>query len=242
MVYKKYGHMAFDNMVIIDSFIDDLFQTKKFETWGLKKPEVKNRLMKSRPKTYQEVCNLIYTCYSNKEVIGDKNNYYVSELNELNNAFPNSKYVAIVRDGRDVACSYKEIQRKEIKSNYAPQLPSSMSDIAKQWTENNNLIMAQVSKEGVIIRYEDLISNPSKQLALLCDYLDLPSESGMLEYYLNKGGSEPEEFLQWKSKTTQPISSNSIKRYKAELSNSEINDFNHYAASLLTRFGYLDND
>lgn len=239
-LYKKYAHVDFDNIKVIDNFIDNLFRTRKFETWNLNKNKVRNKLKKRRPRTYQETCNLVYTCYSNKEIIGDKNNYYVSMLNKLNYVFPNSKYVAIVRDGRDVACSYKEIQKKMINSDYAPKLPSHISDIANQWNKNNALIMTQIEKEGVLIRYEDLVSNPSKQLKLICNYLDVAFEPDMLNFYLNKQGAEPNEFLPWKYKTTQPISSESIKRYKVELSPREINEFNNYSAPLLSRLGYLD--
>ena len=55
--------------------------------------------------------------------------------------FPNAYFIHIIRDGRNVACSYRDINRKKISDPYAPKLPDNIIDIAKEWNNNINILL-----------------------------------------------------------------------------------------------------
>jgi len=47
--------------------------------------------------------------YKNAIYLGDKNNYYINYLDTILDIYPNAKYLAIIKEGRDIASSYKNL-------------------------------------------------------------------------------------------------------------------------------------
>ncbi len=244
-LYDKYGSCNFiNNSILAESFIEDLLKTRKIETWRLTKSDLLRKVELSKPESYQDICACVYSCYGENagkvnQIFGDKNNYYISELDLLKQVFPKSKYICIVRDGRDVACSYNELNGKTIISLYAPKLPKSIIDIASDWDRNNRIVFDEIKNGALLVRYEDLVQDPQSQLTRVCNYLGLEYEVSMLDFYKLKGSAEPDEFLQWKEKTAHSVSKDSIKRYLNELSKEEILQFESEAFFSLAKFGYL---
>ena len=86
----------------------------------------------------------------------DKNNYYLNFLEEISSAIPNAKYIHLVRDVRDVANSYLEIEKKNLKGKYVPNLETSAEEIAGKWIENNERLLNFLDdKPNLVVRYED---------------------------------------------------------------------------------------
>ncbi|WXG52261.1 MAG: sulfotransferase [Candidatus Sedimenticola sp. (ex Thyasira tokunagai)] len=111
---------------------------QKIDTWNLCKHDVSKKIYSLQPENYAELCAAIYSAYADKagkgyEYWGDKNNYYLNHLNELINVYPNAKFLHIVRDGRDIACSYREVMTNKSTSPYAPELETQIQDIAHIW-------------------------------------------------------------------------------------------------------------
>jgi hypothetical protein len=245
-LYERFRNADFLSLETLESFIVELSKAKKFETWHLSVSELNEFIISQHPRTYQDVVWLIYQFYSLKhrgrvtQLIGDKNNFYIHYLNELEQFSPNSKRVCIVRDGRDVACSYKNLSQKKIDSTYAPNLASDIEKIASEWVENNTLIKNEVANGAHLIRYEDLLLNPVSELSKVCEFLGLEFDPAMLDYYQTeaKQQSEPTEFLQWKSKILEKPDTQNIGKFKSILSKQEISVFDEVAQHLLDEFGY----
>lgn len=87
------------------------------------------------------------------------------------------------------------------------------------------------------MRYEDLISDPSKQLKNICNYLNVQYSNKMLEFY--KNNDEPSDFLDWKKNTLNPVNKDNQKKYLKILEESEVKEFNSVAKEMLTQFNYL---
>ena len=81
----KYQSWSIDNCfddVMIESFVNDLLASKKFDTWGLNEALISSLITKLRPRTYAQLCMCIYKAYAESKggvfkYWGDKNNYYV---------------------------------------------------------------------------------------------------------------------------------------------------------------------
>jgi hypothetical protein len=159
--------------------------------------------------------------------------------------FPGAKFIHLVRDGRTVACSYKNLSRRKIVSKFAPKLPSDIEAIASEWHRNLSTItgsFARINYEKVMeVRFEDLILNPVEKLTQVCKFIGIDFEEQMLNYYslTEKDGLEPEEFLQWKGKNKQPLLKEEVDRYKRELSPEEITVFESIGRSFLETYHYL---
>jgi hypothetical protein len=207
-------------------------------------------VQEKRPVSYSEAVSAVYEMYGlshsrSFKRWGDKNNFYINYIPVLNNMYPESQFVHIIRDGRDVACSYINLNKKPTNSKYTPKLPDTIEEIARQWQKNINTIndaISRFSKRRVYeIRYEDLISNPENSLKSLCNFLNEEYDPEMLNYHLNnvKHELEPKEFLQWKENTLKPLLLTGSKKYKIQLGSKEIEAFENLAREALQRYDYL---
>ena len=147
-----------------------------------------------------------------------------------------------MRDGRDVACSYKELNNKKIESIYTPKLKNSTKDIALEWSNNVLSIkntLTSLNANSLTIKYEALINNTIEVIRSICYFLEVEYSEQMLYYYKNKKDHEPVNFLQWKEKTLLAPTNQSIGRYQHDLSKNELKVFNTYAMKGLIEFEYI---
>ena len=239
---EKYQNMTTYNNSVYLEFAKDVFKSKKFETWGITKNDVLETLISQQPNNYVGLVNSVYFSYSRfkkkkSSLFGDKNNYYISCLESLKSNFPDSKMLFIMRDGRDVACSYREVNLKCIQSVYKPKLPKTISDIANEWSLNSKQILKFQTLNSLTVRYEDIVQEPKIYLNKICKFLDVDYSEQMLLFY--KNNDEPEDFIQWKEKTQKNLDARSVGRYVKELTIEEQETFLKFAGSMLKRFSYI---
>jgi len=212
---------------------------------------LREKIIFTSPDSYAKLCELVYISYAeenNKDSIiswGDKNNYYIHYLDLINDYFPDAKFIHIIRDGRDVACSYFDLNKLSNDLIYKPNLSNDLTDIAKEWTSNNTKILNFFKHLNSInylsIRFEELVLNSTSSLKKLSSFLKIPFNEEMLNYHNNnrKNIIEPKETLAWKKKTLEKPDSSVIGRYKKRLSEKELNKFESIASNILNEFRYL---
>lgn len=251
---KKYANVTPEKLgssEILDSILDDILSSRKIETWNLNKERLLSFILKERPQNYSELGSLIYFFHANERgkdslVWGDKNNYYIHHLNEIKAIFPRAKYIHLVRDGRDVGCSYRNLSKIKSDSAYFPNLPSSVEEIASEWKDNNEKIRVYLNnlrpQDHLLVRYEDLILSLDEVCERICNFLNVPFSPLMLEYdRLNREqGLEPGSTLDWKMKTLQKPDKSRIAQYKEQLTREEQNDFERIAGEELANYGYVE--
>ncbi len=234
----------------VNQFIFDLSRCRKIETWELDFQRLSIEIIKKEPANYSKLIDLVYRSYGQSqnqsqsiERWGDKNNYYINHIPLMIQLFPNAQFVLIIRDGRDVSCSYKELAKKKLRGVYKPVLPTDISEIAREWLSNNenslNVLSGLEEKQFYTVRYEDLVTEADSAVKSICKFLNLDFERMMLNHYSSRKALEPKMFLKWKERLVQPIDQQSVGRYLKDLTPSEIDDFNKIAKSLLKKFGYL---
>lgn len=246
--HKKHQFTGFSKLAV-ESFVKDLPSARKIETWNLDYLRLLDYLLAAEPDSYSEMAGAVYEFYGH--ALGrtflrwrDKNNHYLQDIDTIWELYPSAQFVHIVRDGRDVACSYRALQRSNIASKYAPQLPYDIKDIAVEWSANIRRIRGSFDKIGwnnvYEIRYEDLVSRPSVELGKLCDFLEEPYDAGMERYFVRNRleQQEPVEFLQWKEKTTAGPTTSEIGKFKNELTPEMIKEFEEISAPILDLYSY----
>ena len=228
----------------ISEFVRDILSSKKIEDWELQYDSLITLINKNKPSNYADICSLVYYLYGrnhNKKdfIIGDKNNYYISHTETINTIYPNAKYVHLIRDGRDVACSYIKVGELKTQSKYKPILPTDIDKIAKEWSSNIKMIDKFIKKvPSIKIRYEDLILFPETTLKTITQFLSIDYSNKMLNFYLDKNNDEPTSTIDWKLKTKQPIDKTNLDKYKQILTKEEISIFKSIAGSILKQNGY----
>lgn len=234
-LYDKYK----DQECGVSNYIIDMTRCKKMELWNIDRNKLFRYLLESNPKNYADLINDIYIFYGRDKkdftIWGDKNNFYIDYIDQIKEVFPKARFIHLVRDGRDVACSYREINKKEITSKYAPNLPDNIEEIANEWKDNVN---KAEKADGITLRYEQIAQAPAYHLKQICNYLEIYYEPEMLDFHKTDSG-EPEEFLQWKYRNKYPLSPN-IGRHKVELSEYDLSVFNKIAGKELKRYGYTE--
>lgn len=247
--YDKYRGLVFSEQVI-DLFVQDVFKARKIETWNLDERGLKEYLVQSKVETYPQAVSAVYEFYGHSlgrtfHRWGDKNNFYLDHIAALFAMFPSAQFIHIVRDGRDIACSYKTLGSSQIVSKYAPALPVNISQIAHEWAENITKIRSSFEKipstQVYEVRYEDLVSQPAQELQKICIFLGEPYDPAMELYYIrNKAeNQEPLEFLQWKAKTLEKPTNSEVGKYVRELKPEEIKEFQRISASVLNLYNYM---
>lgn len=212
-------------------FISDLKTSKKIETWELDSYALGHFLEQRNSHSYQELVFNVIDFYGrskhkkmNSSVLGDKNNYYIEHLDLLKTIAPKAKFLIIIRNPLDVYCSYKGISELNSKSLYIPKLTQNLEIFIEEWCHNQTEIIKFARKldqeQFTVINYEDLILKSKTVLTKVCDFLKLPFDDQMLNYY--KRNDEPKALLDWKKKTLKPPDSTSIGGYKKLLLQTEV--------------------
>ncbi len=246
--YKNWNSLS-NNSNQIDLFVNDVKSSKKMEDWNLDFDKLKQKIAQQNPRNYAQLGEIVYLMFAEQKgkkpiIIADKNNYYINHLQDLNEIWSSAKYILVIRDGRDVACSYLNIEKLITDSPYKPKLSNDISTIAKEWVTNNNNIIDFINSfddnRGLIVRYEDVVTNPKFFLTKVCNFLGIEFNDEMLTYYIKNAAhqDEPSSTLDWKRKTLEQPDENNIGKYKTELSQDDFHKFNSIAAILLQKFNY----
>jgi hypothetical protein len=249
--YKKYADwdLSCFNSNRLDQYLSDLESSKRIEDWKMDYTLLKEKIIQEKPENYAKLGELVYIFYGEQKgksakIIADKNNYYVNHYEDLNEIWPDAKYILVVRDGRDVACSYLNIETLVTNSPYKPKLSTDITTIANEWSTNNQNILdfskSIPESQFMAIRYEDFVTESEFFLTKVCSFLGLHFESNMLNYYIKnaKEQDEPLSSLDWKKKTLEKPDKDNIGKYKMELEKESIEEFNTTATYLLQRFNY----
>jgi hypothetical protein len=244
-LYGKYQDTVLDKAKL-ESFVDDLLAVEKIEEWQLDRSELLNDLKPLCPADFKTIGSAVYMHYARrrgkKRRWGDKNNFFLNHIDKLDNLFPEAKFLHIVRDGRDVACSYRDLV--QTKGLYAPDLPSSVCGAAIHWRINLNKIQKSFTKirpdRVLTVRYEDLVQEPREILEQICSFLGLEFDNRMLLFseINTRENLEPDVFMSWKALTKQPVTTARVGRWKREMFQEDQLLFEFLAKNTLTAYAY----
>lgn len=247
-LYDDFKDINSRNVNELNDFLDRLKRTKKVETWNLNFGKLKNYLEQNIQKgSYSELITLIYVFFGLSNDIsfdfwGDKNNFYIEYIPIILKIFPNCKILHIVRDGRDVASSYLELNGREINSKYKPKLPFRITNIATEWVNNNQIIGENIAlvktNQKLVVKFENLVTNTKVTLEEILDFLNLNFDKRILNYH-NSKSLEPKEFLQWKERIISKPDYSRIGRYKNDLSKYQLKVFSTIAQKTLKEYNYV---
>jgi len=234
----------------VDEYVRDILSSKKMETWQIEENKLSENILFHLPENYAQLCLMVCLTFAQKKNKaklkrwGDKNNYYIQRMHKLLTIFPSAQFILIIRDGRDVACSYKSMQKLESASVYKPKLPHKIDDIANEWLANNQRVLnffdTLPEDQKCILKYENLVTNTENELEKICKFTGLDFSGDMLNYFLHnkENQDEPAALMDWKKKTMEKPDPSNYGKYKKELMPEEVNIFNSISGEMLKQFNY----
>lgn len=220
-------------------FIRDL-QTNKatsktfsFQIFKLTSEEAEAALAEAAPTNYLGAASAIFSAAAakqGKQQWGDKTPRQVMHIPWLAEAFPQSKFVHVIRDGRDVATSL-------LKAGWV----SSFLEAAHRWRERveaGRTTGKALGRERYYeLRYEHLVMQPEETLKSLCGWLGLEYVPQMKCYYENAADYIITNW-QLHEMATKPIDPSRAYTWKQNLARREIADFESVAGDLLRELDY----
>lgn len=219
----------------------DLFFTSKINLFNELKKH-KNNL------NYKLLCTIIYLQFfepkakDNITVILDKQIKYFFYLKKLLELYPESKFVILVRDPRVNAI------RKKSRNLNAGQSPLYLAALWKNTYKNIDYLKSK-NKEVLIVKYEDLVSNPESILKSISGFLGITyndvmlKTDGVYETFLNhqkdKVDTEHLDYLKdFQSSLFQKVNKEKISLQENEM-DVELNDkIVKLTRPLLEQFNY----
>jgi hypothetical protein len=163
---------------------------------------------------------------------GDKTPIYIEILPQLAALFPNSRFIHLVRDGRDVA---KSFQATDWVSRW-------LHDNSREWTAALDLhrrwVRSDLRMRILLVRYEDLVLDTEATLRQICRFIGEEFEPQMLSWESKVDEQVPERERHIHGKLKLQIRSDAVARWKREMNTREKFVSEAFMGPHLTRLGY----
>lgn len=163
---------------------------------------------------------------------GDKTPGYVIDIDILWTLFPGCRIIHLVRDGRDVALSLRNV------SWGSRNILKTAADW--RWKVMLGRKMGRMIPDNYLeVHYEDLVSDPVTSLQRICAFIgDTDFEPGMLHYHETAGSEMPASSLRWHASSISAPDTGKVQQWQQHLSVEDQVLFEEVAGDALALFGY----
>ncbi|MCB1865051.1 MAG: sulfotransferase [Chromatiales bacterium] len=216
--------------------------------------ELGERLAGVRPFTLRGAVETFFLTYAQrmgKRRWGDKSPSHVLSMTAIQQLLPQVRFIQLVRDGRDVALSYRD-------KSFGPG--ADIAAAARFWRERIEVARQHAARlvpgTYLEIRYEDLVTDTRRMLERIAGFLVLPFDEAMLDYHRNaarrleeleeiRGGDgrvlvPRDQRRSIHAVTHRPPDPSQIGKWRAVYDAEVLARFNAVAGDLLREFGYDD--
>jgi hypothetical protein len=229
--------------VVTPDMIQQLLKHPKFANFHIQSQDLLGLIVKERPTSYGSLLTGIFDLYGQargKALVGNKTPDSVRKLRTLHMLWPETRFVHLIRDGRDVALSFmkwpKVLQKKP--GNLSTWKDDPFSTAALWWELNVRCGLRAFEwldpKLCYEMRYESLIANPRKECAALCEFLKLPYDESMLRFHEGREESMSGDTM---NPAWQPITAG-LRDWRTQTSEENVERFEAVAGELLDELGY----
>ena len=220
--------------VNVEWLLADLQMSEHFQRWGLERELVRERLLREGDLAWSDAMGHLYSLYAEahgKTRYGDKTPWFVMYIPALSKLFPESRFLHVIRDGRDVSLALRE----------ASWGPSEMPELAQMWARR----VHKGRHDGrrlppdryLEVRYEDLLDDPEGTLRGVSSFFELAFLPEMLEFQGRKpetlGVGDPGSHLN----VTRGLQ-RGLRDWRTQMSQEDLVTFEIIAGAELERFGY----
>lgn len=228
--------------------IEAIVSHRRWPDFGLDESELRRRLNERAPAGAGDVLRAFYGLYAEtqgKARWGDKSTNYVRHMRRIRRALPETRFVHLIRDGRDVALSLVDVYFG----------PTSVAEAAQKWREEISKARRQARRiDGYMeVRYEELVADPEPTLRRVCEFLRLGWDPAMLAYREQAAERLAElhsdlvraertvtaaERIAHQANVTKPLSTDRTARWRTRMSEADRATFEREAGDLLVELGY----
>jgi hypothetical protein len=173
---------------------------RKFRNIKVSPVEVQRLLDEEEPRTYRDLVSRMFDLHAEKKgktIAGDKTPSFVRSLALLHALWPYTKFVHLIRDGRDVALSTLDWKKSE--TFIGPRFrgwredPLMITALRWEWSVRLGRETGRLLGPGLYheVRYEDLVNDTDRTLKEVCDFVGVEVDDAMLRFHEGKTRSDP---------------------------------------------------
>lgn len=214
--------------------VTDLIGEERIQLWGVALDP--DRVMALRPGPgYAAIIDAFgraYAAAKGKRYWGDKDPGNMTRLDELNQWFPASQIIHIIRDGRDACLSHLE---QSFGHNNVLACANAWREEV-EWVRRIGRVLG--SERYLELRYEDLLDEPEARLRGICQFLGVEFSPHMLEYHTRVDQGIPQEKRHIWKLIGEPPKKDNAARWKRAMRPSLRVCFEKRAGPALKELGY----
>ena len=229
--------------------LEEMTGHRRWPDFALDADELRVRLEAHRSLTSGDALREFYGLYAShygKSRWGDKSTNYIRKMRPISRVLPETRFVHLIRDGRDVALS-------QVAVHFGP---STIEGAAEKWRAE----VTKARRQGptlphyLEIRYEDLIADPEPVLRQVCEFTDLEWDDAMLDYQ-DRAGERIAQIVRdfdraegdtvtaevraaHQANVSKPLQSDRAARWRTEMPAADVAAFERVAGSVLDELGY----
>jgi hypothetical protein len=228
--------------LVTPEMIPRLTEYHRFPSLGIDPEDLERLITLSGRISYSSFVSGIFDLYGGtrgKRLAGSKIPAWVRHIPTLHALWPETKFVHLIRDGRDVYLSTTNWDRAfKITRRFAAWSQDPVTTAAFWWEWNVRLGREDGSslEPGLYyeIRYESLIAHPADECATLCTFLGLPYDDEMLRFHQGRERTEPGFDAK---KAWQPVTSG-LRDWRTQMPAGDVERFEAAVGGLLDELGY----
>jgi len=148
----------------------------------------------------------------------EKTPEHINHVDYIDKNVKNSKFIHIIRNGRDVIASLYEVTHKHPKA----WAKLTIDECIKKWINAIKVSLSSKNKDNhIIVKYENLISNPSIVITDICNFLNIDFEENTLINYKTTAENIRFNYEVWKNDTNKNINITTNQKFENIFSNSQ---------------------
>lgn len=194
---------------------------------------LRESLLELDPPNHAAILSTILETYAQKsgtDRIVEKTPGHLPFLPLLNSYFPDSRFLILTRDPRDVALSWQKMPGDRGNSFNVGLRWRWYEELSRRYFKNGHQVLR--------VRFEDLLDDPSNTMAEVCRFVDLSFEHDMVG---NRSISDPFFDVSrepWKKKSLEPIDSSNQGKWRTQLSTADCHAIELVIGSQMKEKGY----
>lgn len=212
--------------------LEDILSMEDLRAWS-PQPSVDRALAAVRRRDFHGVFEGLMRSWASdrgKPRWGEKTPQHTFFWREIRRGFPDMQVLNVVRDGRDVALSYK-------RAFFGPK---HVYPIARRWMSflrTAEEARAALGGESVVnVRYEDLLDDPEATVRQICAFLGEDFDPAMLTPQ-HEASLYPTDDRN-KMNLRRPILTGNAQKWRVEMTERDRKIFESTAGDVLERYGY----
>ena len=153
------------------------------------------------------------TLHQGKKIWIEKTPTHLYHLDFITQYIPQSKFIHIIREGKDTVASLYDVRKKYPKQ--WTNEPASVELSVARWVKDVSISAQYAHRSNhVVVSYEALVADPNATLQRLCRFIDIEFSPKMLNSYTSTAHQVSLAREPWKEGVASPIrNANATKFY-----------------------------